>query len=248
MITKEEFKQKRIALIEIFNSVSGEGISAGEIVTFVRVAGCNLRCTWCDTKYSFKTSGKGVVELAPDEIVAKLNEIGCKTIISTGGEPMEDDKIKRYLPLYLNSLGFNTRIETSGHSSLYTEIELSSYLDGDSKRPSYTMDVKCPDSNIEESPLLQSNMNRLLPGDELKFVAASYGDLNYALLVIKRYKNLLSENKIAINFSPVFGLMEAKEIVSFMQDNHSWFVSHNLIARLSLQIHKYIWNPDKRGV
>jgi 7-carboxy-7-deazaguanine synthase len=95
-MNREQFENTQIPIVEIFHSVSGEGISAGKIVVFVRVAGCNLRCSWCDTKYSFPESGDSVTMMLPSEIVAKIDSFGSKEIICTGGEPLEEGKRNGY--------------------------------------------------------------------------------------------------------------------------------------------------------
>jgi 7-carboxy-7-deazaguanine synthase len=246
MMGIREFEKIKIPVTEIFQSVSGEGISAGNLVSFVRVAGCNLRCTWCDTKYSFVESGNGVRELAPDDIVAELYKLGCNEIICTGGEPLEEGKAKRFLPAYLASNDFSVRIETSGGSKLYSNAELRAY---NIKRDDiiYCMDIKCPGSGMEQKNLLE-NIPLLLEEDEIKFVVQDKKDLDYALEIIKSYKQYLSEQQIAINFSPVFEAIQPVEIVSFLKKNNAYFEGNDLWARLSLQLHKFIWPPHQRGV
>lgn len=243
----EKFYSTEIPIVEIFKSVSGEGISAGNIVTFIRVAGCDLRCTWCDTKYSFKESGKDIDRLLPIDIYNKLIHIETKEIICTGGEPLEHGKTKRYLPAYLHSKGFKVRIETSGGSNLYTLDELSFFNLCNENRPVYTMDIKCPGSGMSERNNFK-NLDLLNERDELKFVVADDNDLEYALDLINLHKNHLSERKIFLNFSPVFDSMEAVYLVDFLKKNSSYFEKNNLRVRLSLQIHKFIWPPHQRGV
>jgi 7-carboxy-7-deazaguanine synthase len=246
MIGIQEFEKEKIPVAEIFQSISGEGISAGNLVSFVRVAGCNLRCTWCDTKYSFIESGNGVRDMEPDDIVEELYKIGCNEIICTGGEPLEEGKAKRYLPAYLASNDFSVRIETGGGSKLYSNAELRAY---NIKRDDiiYCMDIKCPGSGMEHKNLFE-NIPLLLEEDELKFVVQDKKDLNYALEIIKSYAGHLSEQQIAINISPVFGVIQPVEIVSFLKENNSYFEENDIWTRLSLQIHKFIWPPHQRGV
>ncbi len=243
-----EFSLTRIPIVEIFHSISGEGISAGDVVTFVRVAGCDLRCTWCDTKYSFKENGTGISQLLPEEIAIKLSEIGTLEIICTGGEPLEQNKSKRYLPAYLQSKGFNVRIETSGGSDLYSEIELDFFNLDKTNRPVYTMDIKCPGSGMSEKNNFE-NIGLLDRRDELKFVVADEEDLDYAMNKIQEFRNELSEKRIMLNFSPVFESMESLTACwEFLKEKTPYFQEKKLLARLSLQIHKFIWPPHQRGV
>jgi 7-carboxy-7-deazaguanine synthase len=242
----KDFEIHKIPIVEIFQSISGEGISAGNLVTFVRVAGCDLRCSWCDTKYSFPESGKGIEQMLPSDIVKQLSDIGCNEVICTGGEPLEEGKLKRYLPAYLASKDFSVRIETSGGSRLYTDEELSSY--GISRADIiYCMDVKCPGSGMSDRNMFE-NITHLDEEDEVKFVVRDKNDLNYALEIIERYKDHFSEHQIAINFSPVFNHLPALEVASFLKENNNYFEQNDLWARLSLQIHKFIWPEHQRGV
>lgn len=245
-MTRERFESTPIPIVEIFQSISGEGISAGNLVVFVRAAGCNLRCTWCDTKYSFPESGDTVTMMLPSEIVAKIDSFGSREIICTGGEPLEEGKIKRLLPAYLASLGYKIRIETSGASKLYIGDELLLF-NGAHENISYCMDVKCPGSGMVYQNML-TNITLLKEGDELKFVVKDATDLNFSFDVIEAYKKQLSEKNIAINFSPVFDAIAPSEIVDFLKQKNRMIVDNGLWVRLSLQIHKYIWPPFMRGV
>lgn len=242
----ENFTETRIPVVEIFQSISGEGVSSGNIVTFVRVAGCNLRCSWCDTKYSFNENADDIEQLLPEEIVQRVEALGSNEIICTGGEPLEEGKSKRYLPLYLASHEYSVHIETSGGSNLYSADELESFnIERD--EVSYCMDIKCPGSNMEDKNIFK-NIPLLEEKDELKFVIASNNDLEYTMKVIEKNKNHLAVENIALNFSPVFGAIEPLEIVEFLKKNTSFFEENELWPRLNLQLHKYVWPPHKRGV
>lgn len=245
-MTRELFEQTQISIVEIFQSISGEGISAGSIVVFVRVAGCNLRCTWCDTKYSFNETGEGVRQLLPSQIVDEVIKFGSTEIICTGGEPLEEGKTKRLLPLFLAQNGYKVRIETSGASNLFSNEEISMFP-GSDKVLTYCMDVKCPGSGMVYQNNLK-NITKLKQGDELKFVVKDQTDLKFCCDVIDAYKNHLSTNKIALNFSPVFDAIEPVEIVDFLKTKQAYFKDNELWARLSLQLHKYVWAPFTRGV
>ncbi len=241
------FKDTQIPMVEIFHSISGEGVSTGNLTSFVRVAGCDLRCTWCDTKYSFKESGYDVPMMLPEEIKEKVALFGCSEVICTGGEPLEAEKTKRYLPAYLQQSGYRVRIETSGGSPLYTTEELSFFNLTEFTRPVYTMDIKCPTSGMERHNIF-ANIERLDHRDELKFVVANEPDLDYAMEVIAKYQWHLSNCQVTLNFSPVFKAMELPWLVEFLKQHNRFFEEKRLKVRLSLQIHKFIWPPHQRGV
>ena len=243
-----EFQNTKIPIVEIFSSISGEGISQGEVVSFVRVAGCNLRCNYCDTTYSYDEYSKNNYCMTPDEIVIKLQSLGCKDVICTGGEPLETSSIKRYLPLYLSTKGFDVRIETNGSCSVYTLEEISMFPTKDNLQMYYTLDVKCPGSGMCHCNIFEENFNKLHQGDELKFVVSDKNDINYALDVIDKYKDVLSQANVVLNFSPVFRRIEPKEIAEMLVNKHTYFSKNNLKTRLSLQIHKFIWDADAKGV
>jgi len=245
-MTKKEFEHSKIPVIEIFQSISGEGISAGDIVTFVRVGGCNLRCTWCDTKYSFAETGSDVKSMLPSEILDAVDKLGSNQVICTGGEPLEGDKSKRYVPAFLAANRFSIRIETSGASPLYTDEELKAF-DADRAAISYCMDIKCPGSGMSERNLYE-NIFHLTKGDELKFVVQNLTDLQYSMTIIEKYKHHLSENEIALNFSPVMEAIHPVEIVEYLKENTAYFEENKLWPRLSLQLHKFVWSPQQRGV
>lgn len=242
----KNFLETEIPMVEIFQSISGEGVSSGNIVSFVRVAGCNLRCTWCDTKYSFKESGEGVDQMLPEDVADRLTELGSNEIICTGGEPLEEGKTKRYLPLYLASQEFSVHIETSGGSTLYSNKELKEF-NVDREEVSYCMDIKCPGSGMSEHNIFE-NILLLREDDELKFVLNDQEDIKYAMEVIDAYKEHLSEEEIALNFSPVYDALNPLEIVDFLKSETAYFEENELWPRLNLQLHKVVWPPHQRGV
>lgn len=246
---KNKFLKSRIPVVEIFNSISGEGISAGEIYTFVRTAGCNLRCEYCDTKYSYDEGSLNNEMMTPDEILSRVMEIGCSKVLCTGGEPLEEGKAKRYLPIYLSSKGLKVRIESNGSCPVYTEKEIKSFINTMQECSlNYVLDVKCPCSGMAGSNIFEENFKVLKPGDELKFVVGNSKDIDYTIEVLDKYKEILSGNKVAINYSPVFGMCDPKDLVEILKEKDKYFACNDLNVRLSLQVHKYIWPPDKRGV
>lgn len=244
----EEFEKYKIPLVEIFTSISGEGISAGEVLTFIRTAGCNLRCSFCDTTYSYDEKASGNEQLTAEEIVERLRSMGAFKLLCTGGEPLETEKAKRYLPLYLATEGFDVRIETNGSCPVYSIEEITNFTDKNDLPIHYVLDVKCPGSCMNEQNIFKENFSKLHLGDEIKFVVASQDDIEYALDIINKYKDIFSGNQVVINFSPVFNLIEAKDIVEMLVEKNSYFMAENLRVRLSMQIHKVIWPPEMRGV
>lgn len=243
----ENFKKTKIPVVEIFSSISGEGISSGSIVTFVRVAGCNLRCNYCDTKYSYDVQSTN--QMSFYEILNEISKYSGKDIICTGGEPLEKDTYKRYLPLFLAMNNYNVRIETNGSVELYSEKELSLFnFNNLSKKIKYTLDVKCPSSGMQDFDLINKNIYLLNETDEIKFVIGSNLDFKYSMNLIKKYVGELKKRKILLNFSPVFGAYEPSNLVEDIKSCNKYFSDKNLNVRLSLQIHKFIWNPNKKGV
>lgn len=236
-------KKVTLPIIEIFNSVSGEGITTGIITTFIRLAGCNLRCVYCDTKYSYDDK-QLVQQLSTDDVLNQINKFQCNHLIITGGEPLEENSSKRSLPLFLSSKGFDVRIETNGACKLYTSEELSKYSNC---KIDYTMDVKTPSSGMTKFNLLE-NINLLDKNDELKFVIKDSVDMYFCMDIINTYKEILSKNKITINFSPVFLEIMPSRLVEMIKGYNKYFKDNNLIIRFNLQIHKYIWPASERGV
>lgn len=209
--------KNKLIVNEIFNSIDGEGKRAGELTTFIRLTGCNLGCSYCDTTYAFS----GGCDMTIDDIIAKVKYYN---VTLTGGEPL----IQNIEPL-LNKLLYNdVNIETNG------SIDIGQYIIFDNVF--FTMDYKCNSSNMN-SEMLMSNLNLLRPRDVLKFVVGSLDDLEQAKKVYEEYSPLSS-----IYVSPVFGKITPAEIVDFMKayDLEDW--------KIQLQLHKYIWTPEKRGV
>ncbi len=241
--------KRPIPIVEIFNSISGEGVSAGILTTFVRTAGCNLRCSYCDTTYSYDENSPDCQRMTPEEIVLELKKLYTKDILCTGGEPLEPGKDKRYLPLYFASKGFDVRIETNGSCPLYSNEEVQLFLAEQRwEHVHYTMDIKCPGSGMHQHNILEENLRCLRPGDEIKFVVSDRTDMDFAMDVIRNYKDIFATGEVCLCFSPVFNKMEPKTLVDMLKSERRFFGDHDLHARLSLQIHKMIWPPDMKGV
>lgn len=205
---------------EIFLSIQGEGISTGYPTIFIRFTGCNLRCSYCDTKYSYHDG----IEMSPEDIYNKIKEYKYKRICITGGEPLLQEDIEKLL-LLLNE--YEVNIETNG------SIDISEYKLSDKHR--FTMDMKVP-SSMESEKMKISNLNYLRDFDEIKFVIGSRKDYEWAKKVIrKHYKRGI------ITFSPIFTQIAPDQIID-------WILEDKLDVRFQLQIHKVIWNPEKKGV
>lgn len=214
-------------VVEIFDSIDGEGKRTGELTTFIRLAGCNLRCSYCDTPYALDFEQGNKMKLS--EIINQCEEYGNINITLTGGEPLARIYI-RDLVTELVQKDFQVNIETNGSIQLYNIPRLKNVF--------YTMDYKCPSSNVEDKMDLQ-NLEWLDEDDVLKFVVGNHEDLVHMKNVLEEY-----DIKAQVYISPVFGKIETKEIVDFMKLNKDVFYD----ARVQIQLHKIIWNPDERGV
>lgn len=212
---------------EIFGSIDGEGLRTGELATFIRLAGCNLRCRYCDTPYSLKTcDGK---EMTINEIVDKVKDINFKNITLTGGEPLIHRNVKELINALIEN-NFKVNIETNG------SIDITPYINDDLL---ITMDYKTPASN-EVSKVLLSNINKLRETDVLKFVC-NKEDLSHITEVLKEYKP-----KCYVYLSPIFNEIEPKELVDYLKELNNIVDTSKI--RVQVQLHKIIWNPDERGV
>ncbi len=213
----------RLKINEIYLSVQGESTWAGLPCVFVRLTGCNLRCTYCDTEYAFYEG----VRRSLDDILMEVLALDCPLVEITGGEPLLQ---KNVLPLMtaLCDAGRTVLIETSGAHDI-------SKVD---PRVHRIMDLKTPSSGeIEKN--LYSNIACLSPRDEVKFVIGSREDYEWTRGQINRHR--LAERVKAVLLSPVFGSIEPRQIVE-------WMLADRLPARFQLQIHKFIWEPQAPGV
>ena len=211
-------------ITEIFYSIQGESSFAGRPCIFVRLTWCNLRCTWCDREYTFS----GGTEMAIEEVLEQVRQYPCRLVEITGGEPLVQKKECLELVRRLCDNGYEVLIETSGSLDI-------SPLD---ERAVRILDIKCPGSG-EEQRNRWENLDCLTPRDEIKFVIADRRDFDYAGEVIARHH--LAERHPAILFSPVWGALDLREL-------SAWILETGINARLQLQLHKYIWGPDTKGV
>ncbi len=211
---------------EIFYSIQGESTYAGLPCVFVRLQGCNLRCSWCDTEFALNAK-KERKRLSSDEIIGNIKKYDCKYVCITGGEPLMQKKTSELLSLLCNN-GFSVSLETNGFYSL-GEID---------KRVSKIVDFKCPGSKMQKKNNF-ANLEFLTKKDEIKFVIKDREDYKWARSVI--IKNKLPEKVNSVLMSPVFGKLEPKQL-------SRWILKDDLKVRVQFQLHKYIWNPKKRGV
>ncbi len=223
---ENDFFNNTLNISEIFYSIQGEGTRAGLPCVFVRLQGCNLRCVWCDTPYALEI--KQIEQIMTfQEILERINSFNCNFIEFTGGEPLvQSNSID--LMNYLIENGYTVAIETSGSKLI------------DKLHPDIIkiLDIKCPASNMSKFNKIE-NLKYLNKKDEIKFVISDRGDFDWALDYISRNNTFaITEN---ILFSPVFGKLEPIEL-------SQWILATHLPIRLQLQIHKFIWEPKKRGV
>ncbi|HZY33462.1 MAG TPA: 7-carboxy-7-deazaguanine synthase QueE [Rhodanobacter sp.] len=207
---------ERLRITEIFHSIQGEADAIGWRTVFVRLTGCPLRCVWCDTEYSFYGGNWHAI----DDILAEVASHGAKHVCVTGGEPLAQ---KRCLILLrkLCDAGYEVSLETSGALDV-------SMVD---PRVRKVMDLKAPDSG-ESQRNLWSNLDHLLPHDQIKIVIASRADYEWA-------RAMLAEHALAdrcmVLFSPVHGAVEPRELAE-------WIIADKLDVRFQLQLHKLLWN------
>jgi 7-carboxy-7-deazaguanine synthase len=219
----EEPKPLILNLIELFRSVQGETSLAGLPTSFIRLAQCNLRCSWCDTPYSF---GRGTPHLV-EAILHTIQEYGCQNVCVTGGEPLLQKNVHPLMSK-LCDRGYRVSLETGG-SLCTSEVD---------PRVHIILDVKCPGSGMDHKNFLK-NLERLQPHDQVKFVVAHQQDYQYAKEICSQFK--LFERNQEVLLSPVHGQLEPKQLIE-------WFLNDKLPFRLNLQIHKFIWHPETKGV
>lgn len=246
-----EFKMK---VVEIFNSIDGEGKRAGELTTFIRLYGCNLRCDYCDTKYSYEQENedKSYKELSITEIIQKCEKYKTKNITLTGGEPLIHLDVD-YLLRALSEKGFNVNVETNGSVSIKKYFNFNGTPKDEYENVWFTVDYKCPSSGMENKMLIDNfDVDKYsFKNVVYKFVVGNRQDLEKAADIIKNLifkidydKRCLYHNIVYL--SPVFGEIEPKEIVEFLQDNDLY--NEYTPVRVQLQLHKFIWPVDQRGV
>jgi len=208
---------------EIFYSIQGESTRAGLPCVFVRLTACDLRCSWCDTPYAFHEGHKQSV----DEVVAAVEQHGCPLVEITGGEPLLQEDVYPLMDRLLAG-GRTVMLETGGHRP----------IDRVPARVVKIVDIKCPGSG-EADRNDWANLDRLTPTDEVKFVVNDRTDYEFARHVIRDRD--LPSRCAAVLLSPVHGVLDGRVL-------SEWILADRLPARLQLQLHKYIWAPETRGV
>jgi 7-carboxy-7-deazaguanine synthase len=208
---------------EIFYSIQGESTYSGLPCVFVRTAGCNLRCSYCDTSYAYEDG----IEMVSEEIIEKIKTYKCRLIEITGGEPLVQlDEANKLMAILLAN-GYDVLLETNGSINLQSVDQ----------RVVKIMDLKCPDSGMSET-IYWKNINHLNDHDQIKFVLSSRKDYEWAKKIIAKY---FASRKIELLFSTAFNSIKPVEVVK-------WLLEDSLNVRFQLQIHKYIWDPKTRGV
>jgi 7-carboxy-7-deazaguanine synthase len=213
-----------LRVTEIFRSVQGESTHAGRPCAFVRLTGCPMRCTWCDSEYTF-TGGE---RMSVEDVMRQVRAYGCQLVEVTGGEPLAQKGAFELIRRLCDG-GFEVLIETGGYVSTA----------GVDERAKIILDVKCPASG-EAGRNHWPNLERLRADrDEVKFVVADRADWDFARGVIEKYD--LQRRARAVLVSPVWGRTDLRELADLV-------ASSGLDVRMQLQLHKYIWGPEARGV
>ena len=209
-------------ITEIFHSIQGESSYTGQPCVFVRLTGCPLRCTWCDTAYAFHEGQDDSV----DDVLAKVHSYGCRLVEVTGGEPLVQPESLPFMARLCDA-GYTVLLETSGAVDI-APVDPRAHI---------ILDVKCPGSGMTDR-MHWPNLSRLAVKDEAKFVLADRADYDWAREILARY-DLAS--RCMVLFSPVFGSLDVRQLAE-------WILADRLPVRFQLQMHKYIWAPDMRGV
>jgi 7-carboxy-7-deazaguanine synthase len=225
-----------LQVTEIFHSIQGESSHAGLPCVFVRLTGCNLRCRWCDTEYSFH----GGQRMELDAVLAEVERYPCRRVEITGGEPLLQAAGVAALASTLLERGYTVLLETSGERDLAPVPAAVRKI----------VDVKCPASG-EAASFRGANLALLQPWDELKFVIASREDYDFARRFIAEHQ--LAGAGPALLLSPAFrkdahGDRSSSQCLLDPAELAAWMLADAVPARLSLQIHKYIWDPARQGV
>jgi 7-carboxy-7-deazaguanine synthase len=208
---------------EIFYSIQGESTYAGKPCVFVRLAGCDLRCSWCDTPYAFNEGQK----MSIDAVLQQVDHFGSPLVEVTGGEPLLQEDVYALMERLLDS-GRTVLLETGG------QVDLSRVPGAVIK----VMDVKCPGSG-ESAKVEWANIDRLGSCDQVKFVIQDRADYDFARDIVARHA--LDRRCAAVLFSPVHGVLDPRDL-------SEWILADRLPVRLQLQLHKHIWGANVRGV
>jgi len=212
-----------LTINEIFHSIQGESTYAGSPCVFVRLTACDLRCSWCDTPYAFHEGRK----MSIADVVSAVDAFNCPLVEITGGEPLLQEGVYELMDRLLAG-GRTVMLETGGHRP----------IDRVPRDVIKIVDIKCPGSG-ETASNYWENLDCLAPHDEVKFVIADRADYEFARSVV--CSRDLTSRTSAVLFSPVHGSLDARTLAE-------WVLADRLPVRVQLQLHKYIWSPDQRGV
>lgn len=215
-------KPHTLVINEIFHSIQGESSHTGRPCVFVRLTYCNVRCSYCDTEYAF-FDGR---ERSIDDIVAEVRKYGCRLVEITGGEPLFQENVHELMTRLCDEK-FDLLLETGGNLDI-------GIVD---RRVRRIVDFKCPSSDMMKKNLW-ANVEYLREGDEVKFVVGNREDYEWAKQMIEEHRIL---QRCPVLISATFGVLEPAVIAE-------WILADKLDVRLQLQIHKYIWSPETRGV
>jgi 7-carboxy-7-deazaguanine synthase len=209
-------------ITEIFHSIQGESTRVGQPCVFIRLTGCPLRCTWCDTEYAFY----GGTMMPMEAILGQVQSYNCPLVEVTGGEPLHQPG-SLLLLTQLCEAGFQVMLETSGAFDISRVDE----------RVSIILDVKCPGSGMTDR-MRWDALTQLSEKDEVKFVLKDRADYEWTRDIVKQYR---LGNRCPVHLSPVFGALHLQSLAE-------WILEDRLPVRLQLQLHKFIWDPQTRGV
>lgn len=217
-------------VVEKFVSINGEGLRAGELSVFIRLMGCNLNCSYCDTAWANQEDTEYTL-MTELQIYQYIQETRIKNVTLTGGEPLLDPRIMDLLQLLSKDHELRVEIETNGSMDISEFSRIAN-------PPSFTMDYKLPGSLMEASMLI-SNFSFMTMKDTIKFVVGSIEDLDRAREIIGRME---LTKRCHVYFSTIYGEIQLEDVVEYMKEHRM-----NDVV-LQLQMHKVIWAPDKRGV
>lgn len=207
---------------EIFYSLQGESTFAGLPCLFIRLTGCNLRCRYCDTRYAYEEGSEFIM----DQLLNQVSNYRCQMVEITGGEPLLQDEVPDLAKSLINC-GKTVLVETNGTLDI-------------GRLPNSViriMDLKCPSSN-ESEKTDWDNIARLKSQDNVKFVIGDRADFDWAITIVEQWSLL---HRCHVLFSPVFGVLAPEKLAE-------WLLETGLPIRFNLQLHKYIWHPNRRGV
>jgi 7-carboxy-7-deazaguanine synthase len=226
MITCINIDNLKFNVNEIFYSIQGEGTRAGRPCVFVRLQGCELRCSWCDTPYALEIK-QNAMEMTGTQILNQVLDFDCKYVLFTGGEPLLQKDLLPLLDKFVE-MGFETSIETNGHQN----------IENVNPKVIKIMDFKAPGSGMDKFNRFE-NLGFLLKSDEIKIVIAGYNDYQWSRNLILEQK--LHEKVESVILSPALNVVDYKDLAE-------WILEDKLPVRMQVQMHKIIWPPDARGV